>query len=211
MKVADPEKVIGAVRRELLAVEREGRQAWKIVAERVYETDIDDAWDALTNASRIERWFMPVEGELKLGGKYQLIGNAGGTITTCEPPKRLGLTWEMRGEASWVEVRLEPVSPERTRLVLEHTAFVPEEFWSQFGPGAVGVGWDLGLLGLALHIADKHGSTRTEGEAWAQSDEGKRFQAALSEEWGKASIAAGTAPADAQAAVARVTAFYTGG
>jgi len=27
------------------------------------------------------RWFLPIEGDLKLGGKYQLKGNAGGTIT----------------------------------------------------------------------------------------------------------------------------------
>jgi uncharacterized protein YndB with AHSA1/START domain len=211
MKVIEPEKVVGAVRREVLAVERDGKKAWRVVAERIYETDIDDTWDALTNASRIERWFMPVEGDLKLGGKYQLIGNAGGTITTCDPPKRLGLTWEMRGDASWVEVRLEVVSPERTRLVLEHTAVVPEEFWNQFGPGAVGVGWDLGLLGLALHIEDDSSHTRVEGEAWAASDEGKRVQAALSDEWAKAAILAGTPPADAHARAARVTAFYTGG
>lgn len=211
MKLNDPEKLIGAVRREVVAVEREGKRAWRIVAERVYETDIADAWDALTSASRIERWFMPVKGELRLGGNYQLVGNAGGTITTCEPPKKLGLTWEMRGETSWVEVRLEVISAERTRLVLEHTAFVPEAFWNQYGPGAVGIGWELGLLGLHLHIADKTRETRVEGEAWAASDEGKRFQRSLSDEWAKASIAAGTPAADAHAAAGRVTAFYTGG
>ena len=38
----------------------------------------------------------------------------------------------------------------RPVLELEHTAVVPEERWDQYGPGAVGVGWDQGLLGLAL-------------------------------------------------------------
>ena len=40
-----------------------------------------------------------------------------------------------------------------TRLTLEHIAHEDEEglkFWDQFGPGAVGVGWDLALLGLAV-------------------------------------------------------------
>ena len=41
---------------------------------------------------------------------------------------------------------------ESTTLVLEHTAIVPDEMWAQFGPGAVGVGWDGGLLGLSLHL-----------------------------------------------------------
>ena len=211
MKIIEPDKVVGAVRREVVAVERDGKEAWRVVAERIYETDIDDVWDALTTASRIARWFMPVEGELALGGRYQLKGNAGGTITTCEPPKRLGLTWEMRGETSWVDVRLEAVSADRTRLLLEHTASVPEEFWSQYGPGAVGVGWDLGLLGLALHVDDPTRDTRGEGEAWAASDEGKRVQGLLSDAWGDASVAAGTPPEDARAAASRVTAFYTGG
>ena len=87
---------------------------------------------------------LPISGDLKLGGRYQLEGNAGGTITRCDPPTHLALTWEYGGQVSWVDVRL---SPERqgTRAGLEHAAHMPDEFWAQYGPGAVGVGWDLGL------------------------------------------------------------------
>ena len=64
---------------------------------RLYDTSVDDLWDALTSKERIPRWFLPVEGDLKLGGRYQLKGNAGGTITACTPPNHFAATWEFGG------------------------------------------------------------------------------------------------------------------
>lgn len=210
MKNTNVADALGAVTREVRTVERDGKQARVVVASRIYDTDQDDCWDALTNGERIPRWFLPVEGELKLGGRYQLVGNAGGTITTCERPRHLGLTWEMMGQVSWVDVRLEVVAPERTRLTLEHTAHVDDQFWDQFGPGAVGVGWDLGLLGLGEHLATGEAVALEAAQGWATSDEGKRAHAQSSEAWCEASIAAGTDPEQARAAAQRTTAFYTG-
>jgi len=210
MKTIDVSRMVGAVTREVRSAERDGRQAKVVVATRVYETGLDDAWDALTNRERIPRWFMPIEGELRLGGRYQLIGNAGGTITACEPPRHLAVTWEYGGEVTWVDVRLEPAGAERTRLVLEHTAPVDEARWKEFGPGAVGVGWDLGLLGLELYLAGGGEDATAEGQAWAAGEDGKRFQRLASEDWGRASIAAGTDAALAREAAARTSAAYTG-
>jgi hypothetical protein len=42
------------------------------------------------------------------------------------------------------------------------------------------------------------------------SDEGKRFIAAVSDEWTQASIAAGTEPQAARSAGERTTGFFTG-
>src|SRR5262245_58255057 len=67
----------------------DGKPARMVVATCRYATDADDLWDALTQRERIPRWFMPISGDLRLGGRYQLEGNAGGEITACEPPKRL--------------------------------------------------------------------------------------------------------------------------
>jgi hypothetical protein len=39
-----------------------------------YDTDQDDLWDAVTNIERIPRWFLPISGDLKVGGSYQLEG-----------------------------------------------------------------------------------------------------------------------------------------
>lgn len=208
-------KLIGAVDRGVKSVVRDGKPARMLVASRVYETDIQDAWDALTNPKRIERWFMPISGELRVEGRYQLQGNASGTITNCEPPKRFVATWEFGGGVTWIEVRLTSEAEERTRLVLEHTAIldgsIADEHWDKYGPGAVGIGWELGLLGLQMHFESKGESITKEGEAWAMSDEGKRFQKLSSDAWGEASILFGTDATLARAAADRTTAFYTGG
>jgi uncharacterized protein YndB with AHSA1/START domain len=206
----DIPQYIGAVTRELTHRERDGKPAKVVVATRTYDTEPDDLWDALTNPERIPRWFLPVTGELRLGGRYQLVGNAGGEITRCDRPHHLAITWEMRGEVSWVEVKLTAEPAGGTRLVLEHIAHVPDEFWDQYGPGAVGVGWDLALLGLAQHIAGAPPIDHKEAELWSTSPEGKQYATLASEDWARASIAGGTDAAAARAAAARTTAFYTG-
>ena len=75
-------------------------------------------------------------------------------------------------DVSEVEVRLAPAGDQRTTLVLEHTAIVPEERWDEYGPGAVGVGWDGGLLGLTLHL---QGGSVGDPMAWQVSDEGREL------------------------------------
>ena len=85
---------LGAVARTVGTRERDGRPARVVVAARSYDATPDDVWEAITSAERIPRWFLPVTGELRLGGRYQLQGNAGGEITRCEPPRHLAITWE---------------------------------------------------------------------------------------------------------------------
>jgi uncharacterized protein YndB with AHSA1/START domain len=118
---------------------------------RTYGAPLEAVWDACTNPERIPRWFLPVSGDLRPGGRYQLEGNAGGEIRACEPPRRLELTWEFGGQSSVLELDLAPAG-EATELVLRQT--VPDDdHWATYGPGAVGVGWDLALIGLASHLA----------------------------------------------------------
>jgi uncharacterized protein YndB with AHSA1/START domain len=205
--------VIGAEFREFVEREHEGKPARVVVAQRVYPTTADDLWDAVTNPERIPRWFLPIEGELKLGGRYQLKGNAGGTITRCDAPNALDVTWEFGGGMSWVTVRLDPQG-KKTRLTLEHIVLSADagEHWNQFGPGAVGVGWDLTLVGLGLHL--ERGGDRVDPEAfaaWSASDEGKSFMRASATAWADAHIAGGEDAAVARGMAERTAAFYTGG
>ena len=191
-------------------MDRDGRPATAVIAMRSYDTDIYDLWNALTSADRIPRWFMPIEGDLRLGGRYQLKGNAGGIVTGCEPPRQLAVTWEYAGDTSWVQVTLEAETSMRTRLMLEHTAHVPKEFWDQYGPGAVGVGWDLGLLGLALHIDTGASNPPEESAAWMASDDGKTYVRGSSDDWRVAVIVNGADPRWAAEAAERTRKFYTG-
>ena len=83
----DVARVLGLVTRSVRNFEKDGKAASAVTLTRLYDTDVDDLWDALTSKERIPRWFLPVEGDLQLGGRYQLKGNAGGTITACTPPE----------------------------------------------------------------------------------------------------------------------------
>jgi uncharacterized protein YndB with AHSA1/START domain len=206
----DPTVYVGAVTRVVENRERDGRPARAVIATRSYDTDIADLWDALTNAERIPRWFMPISGELRLGGRYQLHGNAGGTITECEPPKHLAVTWEFGEAVTWVTVTLSRMPKGGTRLQLEHVAHI-DPHWGQYGPGAVGVGWDLGIYGLARHIETGEAVATGEGLAFLGSPVGKAFVNQSSADWGRADIAGGEDPAVATASAERTRAAYTGG
>ena len=189
----------------------EAGEARTVTVTRVYDTPAEDLWDACTNPERIARWFLPISGDLREGGRYELEGNASGTIERCEPPSSVDATWEYGGQVSWLELRLTPEPDGRTRFALDHVAHVEDEFWAQFGPGAVGVGWDQCVLGLGLYLSGSGDLPERDAiEAWQRSDVGREFARRSSERWAEASIAAGTDPADAQAAAARTTDFFTG-
>jgi uncharacterized protein YndB with AHSA1/START domain len=205
--------VFGAEFRRVENREHLGKPALVAVAVRSYETTVDDLWDAITTPERLARWFTPVEGDLKLGGRYQLKGNAGGTITRCERPDALDVTWEFMGGTSWVNVRLAPDGP-KARLTLEHIAHrdgIGEEHLKQFGPGAVGIGWDLGLYGLERHLLDPAAPRDQQAvDAWVASSEGKAFMRGSGDAWGVAHAASGENPDEARAKAERTIAAYTG-
>ena len=203
--------------REIEAVQREvGEDRLPAGVSRVirlrrdYDAPIDDVWDALTNPERIGRWFLPISGDFRLGGRYQFEGNAGGEIVACERPHRLKVTWDngaptADADASELEVRLATVDGDATRLELVHIAGVPDEMWREYGPGAVGVGWEHGLLGLALHL---RGGSVGDPEAWQLSAEGRDFATRSSAAWGEASRAAGADAETVARNVANTSAFY---
>jgi uncharacterized protein YndB with AHSA1/START domain len=209
----DYSHALGAEFREVRDVEHEGKPARAVEGSRLYSTAADDLWDAVTNAERIPRWFLPIRGELRLGGRYQLEGNAGGTITRCDPPEALDVTWEYGGSVSWVSVRLAPEN-DGVRLTLVHTMLkdeAGEEHWKTYGPGATGVGWDLSFVGLGMHLESGGGTVDPKAsEAWLASDEGKAFVRASAESWGRAHAAAGEDAEVAQAMATRTASFYAG-
>jgi uncharacterized protein YndB with AHSA1/START domain len=210
MSKIDVLRYVGAITREVQGRDHEGRPARVVVATCTYETDIKDVWDAITNAERLPKWFLPISGDLRLGGRYQLQGNASGQITVCEPPRSLAVTWEFGGQVSWVQVRLTALSDGRTRLKLEHIVGVPDEVLNQYGPGAVGVGWDLAIMGLGRHLSTGAPIDPQQAAAWSASEEGKVFVRRSSDEWCRASISAGTEEEAARNAANRTTAFYHG-
>ena len=200
---------ISAVARTVGTRTLEAGEARVITVARSFPDPVAEVWDACTTAERIQRWLMPVSGDLRLGGRYQLEGNAGGTVERCDPPRSFSATWEYGGEVSWIEVRFAAEAAGRTRLDIEHIAHVSDERWAEFGPAAVGIGWDSAILGLSLHLSGGPAMSPAEGMAWAGSDEGKRFMTLSGERWCQAHVASGAGEAEAWAMAGRTIAAYT--
>ena len=207
--LTDPIATAGLVTREVRTGSRDGATTRIAIARRTYRTDQADLWEAVTDAERIPRWFLPVTGDLREGGRYQLEGNAGGLVERCEPPRAFAVTWEYGPMVSWLRVTLTP-DGDGTVLELAHEAAVDPDMWAQFGPGAVGVGWDLGLMGLGLHLESGAPVDPAAGLAFPTTPEGRRFVEAAAEGWGAAATADGDDPEAARAAAGRTVGFYTG-
>jgi uncharacterized protein YndB with AHSA1/START domain len=184
--------------------------ARSVVLRRGYPVPADDVWAALTDPERLARWFLPVTGDLREGGLYQIEGNAGGRILRCAPPTELVLTWVLGADiatttGSEVHLTLSPEPDGGTELMLRHVAVVDPRRWAEYGPGATGVGWDLSLLGLGLHLA---GGGLDDADGWEESPDARAFLVASAESWGAAQLADGAAPDEVTAAVANTIAFY---
>jgi uncharacterized protein YndB with AHSA1/START domain len=198
---------ITAVRRRVGTRVLEAGEARVVTVSQSYATDAADLWDACTNIERIPRWFLPISGDLRMGGQYQLQGNANGTIVTCDPPREFTATWEYGGAVSWVEMRITGEGPDQSRFELQHIAHV-DDHWDQFGPGAVGIGWDLGLVGLAIHLSTGESLDPSFGQQWTATEDGRRFMQLSSDGWCQANIAAGADAEWAQHAAKRCAAAY---
>ena len=185
---------IDAIHREVGSRSAESGEVVSVLLRRGYDAPVDDVWDAVTDPDRIKRWFMPISGDLREGGNFQLEGNAGGRILRCEPPRLLRATFG--GETSVVELRLIPDGDGATTFELEHT--VPIEMAGS-GAGAlyVGPGWDGALMGLGLFLA---GTVADDPVAAASSPEAQEFSRHSVQAWTAAIEASGTAAPDEIAA-----------
>jgi uncharacterized protein YndB with AHSA1/START domain len=185
--------------------ELHGATAHVVELRRQLRAPVTDVWSACTDPERVRRWFLPLSGDLRPGGRFQLKGNAGGTITSCEPPHRLQVTWEFgNAEPSSVALELTSAGDDATELVLRHT--VPDDDqWAQYGPGAVGVGWDLPIAALAAFIVGNNLPKDDELMADPRTTDFMRQSATA---WGAAHELAGASPKTAQDAAVQTSAFY---
>jgi uncharacterized protein YndB with AHSA1/START domain len=204
----DPVAVAGLVTREVRSGFRDGAATRIAIARRSYRVGQADLWDALTNADRIPRWFLPVSGDLRVGGRYQLEGNAGGVVERCKQPESFAATWEFGGMLSWLEVTLTP-DGDRTWLELAHEEPVDPDRWAQFGPSAVGVGWDLSLMSLGRHLDSGARRDPRQAAAFPASPEGVQFIRTAAAAWADAAVADGDEAGAAQQAALRTVGLYT--
>jgi uncharacterized protein YndB with AHSA1/START domain len=200
---------LDSVARSVANGRRDGAETKTVTVSQSYPVGVEELWSAVTDGERISRWLMPISGDLRLGGHYQLEGNAGGTIEECVPRQRIAVTWEYAGDVSWVVATLSGDDSGST-LHVEHIAHVEAQRWQEFGPGAVGIGWDSMLLGLTLHLESGDGMDRDVAAAWVASEDGRAFMRRSGEAWRRAQVEAGEDEASARAAADRCIAAYLG-
>jgi uncharacterized protein YndB with AHSA1/START domain len=198
-----PADHLGAARRSLSTITRGNEELRLLTVERTYDAAPDEVWSALTTADRITRWLTPVSGDLAVGGRFQLEGNAGGEVLDCVPPERLAITWEYDGRVSWVDVSLRPTDG-GTLLQLDHAIGLDDPTYADFGPGATGIGWEMALMGMALHLAAPEAPRPTDLPPMGD------YFTASGTAWGEAAAAAGEDPEAARATARACIAAYSG-
>lgn len=130
-------------------------QARTAILQRRYQAAVEEVWDAITTSDRINRFFLPVTGDLREGGHFNLEGNSHGEILVCDRPRLLRLQWtpsDGRDYSDQVEVRLSPEGENATLLELEH-ASIADVFRNDPDTGCygVGIGWEA-----PLHFLDHY-------------------------------------------------------
>ena len=121
--------------------------------EDVYDTGIDDLWDACTNPDRLARWIAEVSGDLRVGGSIHAVFTSTwtgpGRIDVCGKPHHLLLTTEPGTEdEAEIEAWLTEEGP-RTRLVVEERG-LPRDRLHFYGAG-----WQAHLEDLARSLGDE--------------------------------------------------------
>ena len=124
------------------------------VFRRTYETTVENLWDACTNPERLRRWYVPVTGELHVGGNFQQVNMGSGTILECDAPQLLKLS--LGGGADEIELRLSPGPEVRTTtLELQHaTTLDSHDIGGQMYDAifCMGGGYYPRLLALDQHL-----------------------------------------------------------
>jgi uncharacterized protein YndB with AHSA1/START domain len=123
------------------------------VFHRTYDAAIEDVWDACTNPDRLRRWYVPVTGDLRLGGRFEQAMMGSGQITRCEAPRLLVLS--LGGGADEVELRLSAADDGRTELELQHaTTFDEHEIGGQMFDAifCMGGGYYPRFVALEQHL-----------------------------------------------------------
>ena len=200
----DTANQIDAIQREVGTRTSDSGEVVTVLLRREYAAALDDVWNAITDPERVKRWFMPVSGDFREGGDFQLEGNAGGRILRCDPPRLLRTTFGQ--ESSIVELRLTAGADDATVLELEHT--VPMAMaGSSAGALYVGPGWDGAVMGLGLYLTGAFTGDPVEA---ANSPAVIAFNGQSIEKWMAVLEASGTAtPAEIAAGVEAARAQYT--
>lgn len=171
-----------------------------------------DLWPLLTTQEGFLRWYGPVTGELREGGRFCAPGGVSGTVTSVSAPHRLELTWEYGEQSDALSIRLDPDDTGQCSLRLEHELTLPREVFQEYGPGSIALGWEIALLGFQREAALRSGEPcglPAPTPAWLTTADGVQTVRAWAIRWAGAAVAAGVDEELATQQEARTVAAYT--
>jgi uncharacterized protein YndB with AHSA1/START domain len=119
--------------------------------EDVYDTDIDDLWEACTTPERLVRWIAELSGDLRVGGTihaaFTSTWTGPGRIEICDRPRHLLLTLEP-GTDDEAEIEAWLIEEgDGTRLTVEERGLPLDRLYFH------GAGWQAHLEDLGSSLA----------------------------------------------------------
>lgn len=123
--------------------------------EIVYPHPPEKVWRALTDPVAIAEWLMPNDFEPRVGHKFQFRTHAApgfdgiidSEVLEVDPPRRLVYTWSS-GKLNTRVIWTLQVTPDGTRLILDHTGFEGLQGWML--SKVLGQGWRSKKLAQTL-------------------------------------------------------------
>jgi uncharacterized protein YndB with AHSA1/START domain len=121
--------------------------------EDVFDTGIEDLWEACTTPDRLARWIAEVSGDLRVGGMLEATftssWSGSGRIDVCDRPHHLLLTTEPgTDDQAEIEAWL-TAEGDRTRLVVEERGLPVDRLHLH------GAGWQAHLEDLGRALAGR--------------------------------------------------------
>jgi uncharacterized protein YndB with AHSA1/START domain len=120
-----------------------------------FDSGIDDVWSALTDPSRLGRWYGEIEGELRLGGQYSAhLFSSGwegtGRVEACEPPQRLLVRIKNADEPDENDIEVMLTADGHQTVVVWEERGMPLDMLSAYGAGV-----QIHVEDLAEHLAGR--------------------------------------------------------
>ena len=118
-----------------------------------FDSDIDDVWSALTDPSRLARWYGEIEGDLRPGGEYRArLHSSGwegtGRVEACEPPQRLVVRIKDADEPDEQDIEATLTADGDQTIVVWEERGMPLDLLSAYGAGV-----QIHVEDLADHLA----------------------------------------------------------